>query len=200
MTPTLGRCITRLMRENTRYALGLLLGQEAAVRHLRLDRNPSLRATNSDEAHSRRVEAQSLDNFVLAATRVVGISHDEKAIEWNLDCVGQLGIHGSYIQVAGAATFYVLRNKGIVLQVLGIIESGFAIKVRQAIERNPSVEVVSLGSGGGSVYEAIQAGRYIRSKGLATTLWNNCYSACPLVFAGGVSPTGIDFYGWTRRH
>ncbi len=43
-----------------------------------------------------------------------------------------------------------------------------------------------LGSGGGYIDEAMKAGAYIRRKGLDTTLYNNCDSACPLVVMAGV--------------
>jgi hypothetical protein len=33
------------------------------------------------------------------------------------------------------------------------------------------------------------AGYEIRRRKLGTTVWNNCYSACPLVFLGGMSRT-----------
>ena len=79
-----------------------------------------------------------------------------------------------------------MKNDGQVLQILGDIEQGFAARLRTLIEDNPKVTTVALGSGGGYVNEAIEAGRYIRARGLKTTLWNNCFSACPLVFIGGV--------------
>jgi hypothetical protein len=49
--------------------------------------------------------------------------------------------------------------------------------------------VVALGSPGGSVSEALAAGAEIRRRGLETTLWGNCYSACPLVFLAGTKRT-----------
>lgn len=45
---------------------------------------------------------------------------------------------------------------------------------------------MELGSFGGSVYEAIKIGELIRKRGLITVLSNNCFSACSLVFLGGV--------------
>lgn len=50
--------------------------------------------------------------------------------------------------------------------------------------RKSKIKVIALGSGGGSIKEDRDAGRYYTSKNLETTL-NNCYSACPLVFLGG---------------
>jgi hypothetical protein len=111
--------------------------------------------------------------------------------EWNLDCAGKLGISSSaYVVDNGAATFYdVDRTNGvgnITLVIRGDVEVGFAEKLRQAIKLNPDVEFIGLGSGGGSVSEALEAGRLIRRLKLKTMLWNNCNSACTLVFFGGV--------------
>jgi len=174
------------LKEHTCYSLGLLVGQPDSVRHLRLNRNPSLKAADSDEAFDLRVIARSLDNFVGAAKHAKGLSPQERIQEWNLDCVGQLGIKGRFIETTGESTFYRLKNNGEVLQVLGKIEQGFAARLRAAIEANPRVRIIALGSGGGLVSEALEAGWYIRFRGLETTLWNNCFSACPLVFLGGV--------------
>ena len=77
-------------------------------------------------------------------------------------------------------------NGGKGIKVLGAIEAGFTAKLSATLAIAPKAEFVALGSGGGSVYEAIASGKLIRSKGLTTTIWNNCYSACPLVFLGGV--------------
>ena len=128
----------------------------------------------------------SLGNFASVAQRVLDMPHDERVITWNLDCAGQLGLPKAYIKQEGQSSFYVVTNEGHALKVLGDIEAGFAQKVEDAIEANPTVEVVMLGSGGGYIDEAMKAGAYIRRKGLDTTLYNNCYSACPLVFMAGV--------------
>lgn len=168
--------------EHTCYSLGMLLGLSANIRHLRFDR--SLRvARTSDEAHNLRVKAQSLDNFVSAADASLKESNDKRGITWNLDCSEKYGVG---VQQKGDSTFYEVTNGGRGIKILGGIEAGFTAKLRSTLERAPNAEFIALGSGGGSVAEAIASGRLIRSRGLATTIWNNCYSACPLVFLGGV--------------
>lgn len=169
------------------YVLGRLLGQDAFVKHLKIAYNPNFKLRTAENAHSLRVMAISLDNFTNMANLALKMSQEERIVEWNLDCVGNYKIPGSrWIEQTKMTTFYQVRNGGKVLQILGNIEAGFSDKIVAAIESNPEVETIALGSGGGSVYEALNAGRYIRSKGLETILWNNCYSACPLVFFGGI--------------
>lgn len=167
------------------YALGALLGRSTAVAHLRVSREAPSAASSTGQAHDLRIKAQSMDNFVGSVDAALEMQPDERVITWNLDCVAQHSILGGSIAQDSKQTFYLLTNEGAVLRVLGAVESGFARKLREAIERNPEVKFIALGSPGGSVYEAISAGRYIRSKGLETVLWNNCLSACPLVFLGG---------------
>lgn len=174
------------LAEHTCYALGMLLGLETSVRHLRFERHPTLTARNSDQAHDLRVKAQSLDNFLNAAASSLKMSPGQRGIAWNLDCSGQYRIARVPLNTTGESTFYEVTNGGRGLKILGAIEKGFAAKLRATLEAAPQVEFVALGSGGGSVAEAITAGKLIRSKGLATTVWNSCYSACPLVFLGGV--------------
>ena len=46
----------------------------------------------------------------------------------------------------------------------------------------------------------MEAGTYIRAKGLETTLFNNCYSACPLVFMAGIQRTNWSPYSELGFH
>lgn len=188
------------VREHSCYSLGMLVGRANSVRHLRLNRDPPLSASNPDEANNLRLISQSLGNFQGAAKDAISMTPDQRLSAWNLDCVGQLDIKGRPVNVAEAKTFYGVEKNGHVLRVLGDIERGFAVRLRAAIDSNPRVHTVALGSGGGFVQEALEAGRYIRSKGLNTTLWNNCFSACPLVFLGGVERTVWSPYPYLGFH
>lgn len=170
------------LAEHTCYSLGMLLGLEGNVRRLRFDRSVRS-AKTSDEAHDLRVRAQSLDNFASAANASLKESEAKRGIAWNLDCSGRFGIA---LQQSGESTFYEVTNGGRGIKILGAIEAGFTKRLSATLAQAPKAEFVALGSGGGSVAEAIASGRLIRSKGLTTTIWNNCYSACPLVFLGGV--------------
>lgn len=168
--------------EHTCYSLGMLLGLEANVRHLRFDRN--LRSARTpDEANELRIKAQSFDNFVSAANASLKESGKKRSIAWNLDCAEKYGVAH---RQNGDPTFYEVISDGRGIKILGSIEAGFTEKLKATLARAPNTKFVALGSGGGSVAEAIASGRLIRSRGLATTIWNNCYSACPLVFLGGV--------------
>ena len=69
--------------------------------------------------------------------------------------------------------------------MLGDITAGFAEGLARALAENAKIETVALGSAGGSLVDALKAGRMIRALGLNTTLWSNCYSACTIVFLGG---------------
>lgn len=175
------------------YALGTLLGQGNSVRHLDINKNPTIRASNSDDAHALRVIAQSLENFIGAVKYSIDLPKEERISEWNLDCAGHFKISSNLLP-SNKSTFYRIKHDGKMLQVLGSIEQGFSTKLKSAIEENPKIKVIALGSGGGLIKEALDAGRYIRSKNLETTLWNNCYSACPLVFLGGKSRTIMSPY------
>lgn len=173
--------------EHACFILGGLLDRVEEARPAQIDFEPDYTLLTPDNANDLRIMSNSIDNFIGNAEGILEKSRDERVLQWNLDCVGQHGISkAASIAQDGKATFYTVKNDGRVLQVMGDIEQGFAQKIIDAIEANPNVQSVALGSGGGYVYEAIKAGAYIRSKGLETVLWNNCYSACPLVFMGGI--------------
>lgn len=172
--------------EHSCYALGMLLGFERSVRHLRFDRSHPRTARDEGEAQDLRITAQSLDNFEISASAAIRMSAAEREITWNLDCSGKLKIAFLPVKQTGASTFYQVTKDGRGVQILGDIEEGFTAKLGATLRQTPNVKFVALGSGGGSVEEALAAGRLIRRKGLTTTIWNNCYSACPLVFLGGL--------------
>ncbi|MCA0324369.1 MAG: hypothetical protein LCH89_02010 [Proteobacteria bacterium] len=172
--------------EHKCFVLGQLLGKADLVKGLEITYAPDYETQTTENASDLRIMSVSLGNFAGVAKHILGMSHDERVVTWNLDCAGQLGLPRAFIKQEGQSSFYVVTNDGKALKVLGDIEEGFAQKIQDAIEANPTVEVVALGSGGGYVHEAMEAGAYIRSKGLDTTLFNNCYSACPLVFMAGV--------------
>ena len=172
--------------EHSCVVLGRLLGKSDLVKTLEISYAPDFSTRTTENASDLRIMSNSLHNFASVARHVLEMSHDERVVTWNLDCAGKLGLPKDYIRQEGASSFYVIINDGKALKVLGDIEAGFAQKIIDAIEANPRIEVVALGSGGGLVYEALKAGEFIRQKGLDTTLFNNCYSACPLVFMAGV--------------
>lgn len=186
--------------EHKCYVLGQLLGKADLVRPLAIDYEPDYDTQTMENASDLRIMSNSLHNFASVAKHILGMPYDERMVTWNLDCAGQLGLPRAFIKQEGQSSFYVVTNNGKALKVLGDIEEGFAKKIRDAIEANSTVEVVALGSGGGYVNEAMEAGTYIRAKGLETTLFNNCYSACPLVFMAGIQRTNWSPYSELGFH
>lgn len=168
------------------FAMGVLLGMEGLVAHLDDEGSPDLHTKTNENAHEVRVLALTHLNFAGVLEGHVGQDREELVLEWNLDCPGKHKIPvTARLQQTGTSSFYKIMNEGRVLMVLGDIEAGFADKVIAALQANPTVKTVSLGSGGGLVVEAMRAGEYIRLHGYDTVLWNGCFSACPLVFMAG---------------
>lgn len=167
--------------------LGRMVGHKEAIAHLEPPQ-PSPSASGRDFA----VAATSLKNWVIAAKYYSGVDANTKRRLWNLDCVGQYSISNE-LQVEverGHSVIYDPSRQAIMIQ--GDITIGFSDTVARALHAHPDASVVSLGSGGGAVYEALRAGRMIRAAGLQTEVINGCYSACPLVVAGGT----VRFMWW----
>jgi len=129
-----------------------------------------------------------LDSWVAAARRAVAMTDNQKKSLWHLDCIGNHAIpRTAYIDEPELkGDFSVLENT---LVVYGNIDSGFHDRFRAALDANPEVDLVALGSAGGSVVDAILSGFDIRKRGLSTTLHGPCFSACPLVFMAGETRT-----------
>lgn len=166
--------------------LGRMLEQSKAIKHIEEFDYPPM-DTRSDP-HDLLVFSISLENWAAAARWAIDASESERINNWNLDCIGKFGI-ATNISLASPSpnADFVVKDK--TLYVYGDIEVGFSKRFAIALTNNPNIKEVTLGSGGGSVKDALAAGSLIRKNGLNTTIHGNCYSACPLVFLGGVSRT-----------
>ena len=162
--------------------LGRMLGLHDEIRHIEEFEYPHL--DSRSDPHELLVFSISLNNWVQAAKWSKSANQDQRINKWNLDCVGKFDIAPHLFLHSGNpnAEFEVQGNQ---LHVYGDIDVGFADRFLAVLKANPNITEVTLGSGGGSVYDALIAGQTIRKLGLSTTIYGNCYSACPLVFLGG---------------
>jgi len=165
---------------NIARALGMTasLGEGGAFQYLQ---------PNDDPYEFLQISAE-LDVWVATAEAVIAMSRDQKIAMWNLECVGNHGIPFETYRQDESEGAGLVVNDGI-LSVLGGIDFGFYDRFRETLDQHPEVRIVSLGSGGGSVIDALQSGALIRDLGLETQLYGKCYSACPMVFVGGVERT-----------
>ncbi|MCQ0986356.1 hypothetical protein [Jiella marina] len=167
---------------HTCHVLSIMLGKEHLTQRLVA---PQEKDPEAEPGFDELVEAQSLDNWANIAEEQIERTPSERSRAWNLDCVGQFAIPADeYIREDQRRA--VVVAEGETIRVLGDVEQGFFDELKAAIDTNPQVKQIALGSAGGNVGEAVRAGRYIREKGLETVLYNACESACSLVFLGGV--------------
>lgn len=162
--------------------LGRMLGKPEAIKHIEQFEYPPMDARS--EPHDLLVFAISLRNWVASARWANEASRDQRINRWNLDCVGKFGI-ASNLSMKSENPDAEFEVQGNQLHVYGDIDFGFAERFAVILKANPSITEVTLGSGGGSVHDALLAGVMIRQRGLNTTIYGNCFSACPLVFMGG---------------
>lgn len=130
--------------------------------------------------------AWNLQTWATMAEQALAYSDDQSAETWELQCRGRHGIPeglGAAAWDRGAS----FRVDGHRLYVLGDIEPGFYEEFA-AVVAGHDIGIVMLGSRGGSVEDAMQAGGLIRQKGLGVELFGDCESACPLVYFGGAEP------------
>lgn len=163
--------------------LGRMLGKIEAIAELEQFDYPPM-SSDLDPYEAMMIGA-SLDNWVGSAKAALEQSEDERINTWNLDCVGTLVPASEGI--ASDRPDAVVSADGGTLRFYGNIDAGFFDRFLEELNKHPNVREISLGSGGGSVKDALLAGREIRNRGLDTVLYGNCYSACPLVFVGGVN-------------
>lgn len=177
--------------------VGRMLEQVEAIKEIETLEYPPIDAAS--DPHDLLVFSISLENWAMAARRALSMSRDERINVWNLDCVGEMGIPANLFMESAQPNAAFDLN-GQTLLVYGDIEAGFFDRLKAELDANPEVTEVSLGSGGGSVRDAFLAGYEIRTRGLSTTSYGNCFSACPLVFMGGerrvlwASPSRLGFH------
>lgn len=177
--------------------IGRMLGQSDAIRHIETIDYPPI--NRSIDAFDLLIFSMTLENWVAAARSTVEMNRDERVNVWNLECVGEMRISANLFMKSAQpnATFEI---NGRTLVVYGHIDVGFFDRLEIRLDSNPTIEEVALGSGGGSIRDALLAGYEIRRRGLSTTLNGNCFSACPLVFMGGLerilwaSPHRLGFH------
>lgn len=184
-------------------ALAYLIGTQEHVEDLNtaLDLRVDDAQVSGDPEEQRAV-ADWLGSFLFQVHEGVGRLTPRAQKElWDLNCVGQtiysafgeivdVPTSASTVQSVGPAfaEYDALRHT---ISVLGDVTAGYANRIEAAILAYPDATRIGLGSSGGNVSEAIAAARVIRSHHIGTVLTANCYSACPLVFLGGVNENGV---------
>lgn len=164
--------------------IGRMLGFDKEIREAETLDDPPM-TPDADPQELMR-HSMVLDSWGAAARHALAMSDAQKKGLWNLECVGKHGIsHEARLEDTDLVGDFSVDGNN--LYVYGDINPGFSERFIEFLEANPEVENVMLGSAGGSVLDALLAGYEIRSKGLSTTLFGPCYSACPLLFAGGKS-------------
>lgn len=162
--------------------LGRMLGLEDVIIDLETMPYPPMDETSDPQ--DLLVFATSLENWVIAAEGALEMDEAQRLSVWNLDCVGHQGIATEhYLGNSNPNAQFKVENN--TLYVYGDIDTGFFDRLKNALDGDAGITEVALGSGGGSVVDALLAGREIRARGLGTTIYGNCFSACPLVFMGG---------------
>ncbi|TFF22821.1 hypothetical protein E3C22_10155 [Jiella endophytica] len=168
------------------HILSIMLGKDHLTPLLVAQPDPP--QPDDEPGFAEGVESNSRSNWAHLARTYLAESDIERIRAWNLDCVGKFGITGRD-HIREDSRRALVEVDGEAIRVLGNVEKGFYEELKAAIEENPGAKKIQLGSAGGSVGDAVKAGRYIRQRGLATELYNNCQSACSLVFLGGADRT-----------
>jgi hypothetical protein len=169
--------------------LAFLFEKELIFRRLgTIERGPASESDGGTAAEAHSIKALQHENWVIAAENTLRMSERERIEAWNLNCVRQHGI-GKEHYLASLSPDAEFKIVGDQVHVLGDIDAGFFKRFEKALSGNPQVKTVALGSGGGHIMDAILAGALIRRRSLDTTLHADCYSACTLIFMGGVNRT-----------
>lgn len=167
--------------------LGRMLGFRSEIKEAEYLHEPPL--SNEVDAFTQLEYSFSLDSWVSQAKIALSLSPSERSTVWNLECPGKYGIPRSAVTSAGETRGEFEITESGTLMVYGDINAGFHERFVTILNENPAIKSVWLGSGGGSIRDAILSGLEIRRRGLATQLFSACFSTCPLLFAAGATRT-----------
>ena len=140
----------------------------------------------SNEPYQLRLYAQSLQNYAELAVSLKRQSDFSLRYLWNLNCWSRFELRKHFTDDRYQGYVVSTTPDQKTLRIVGDIRSGLFGVVARRLTVHRSIQNVELGSFGGNVYEAIKIGELIRQKRLNTVLTNNCFSACTLIFLGGV--------------
>lgn len=140
----------------------------------------------SNEPYQLRLYAQSLQNYAELAFSLMPQGDFSLRYLWNLNCWSRFELSRHFTDDRYQDYVVSTTPDRKTLRIVGDIRSGLFGVIARRLTVHRSIQNVELGSFGGNVYEAIQIGELIRKKGLNTVLSNNCFSACTLIFLGGV--------------
>lgn len=129
----------------------------------------------------------ALAGSTLAAAAIVGIVYDRAVPQlmemWDIDN-GDTKLADLRIVVADDARTLIIDG------ALGI---DAATRVKDALDAHPEVRTVAMGGPGGRVGPAYQIYRLIATRRLETRAEGACFSACTIMFLGGVRRTLAPF-------
>ena len=140
----------------------------------------------SNEPYQLRLYGQSLQNYAELAFSLIPQGDFSLRYLWNLNCWSRFELSRHFTDDRYQDYVVSTTPDRKTLRIVGDIRSGLFGAIARRITVHSSIQNVELGSFGGNVYEAIKIGELIRKKGLNTVLSNNCFSACTLIFLGGV--------------
>lgn len=171
-------------KEHRCAILARMLGFSEYAFHFEEDYPPAAEARTDDLIYLH----STLDSWLAEARGTIEMPYVAKATIWNLECTVKHGLESTWIGIGEVprADMFASDAGSETLLVIGDIDSDFYARLVKALDEHPTITTISLGSGGGDVVNALRAGVLIRNRGLDTTLHAECYSACPLVFVGGI--------------
>jgi len=127
-----------------------------------------------------------LDHWISYAEGFSDRTYEQNAQDWNLSCIGEyLFPPSARLTTETREAWFELSDDRKLVAITGPFNKGLSTAFTEILQDNPGIEQIYLGSGGGSLRDAMEIGQLIRSKGIETLLTSNCYSACPLAFLGG---------------
>lgn len=132
------------------------------------------------EGGSLRFASLAIGGAALGAAAIAGILH--------LKAVPQLAemwdIHHGDERLSDLRV--IVSDQGRALIIDGTLGMAAAVQVKAVLDQNAAVRTVVMGGPGGRVGPAYQIARLIRTRGLDTRVERRCYSACTVMFLGGV--------------
>lgn len=127
-----------------------------------------------------------LDRWISYAKVYSDRSYEQNAQDWNLNCIGDYLLpRSARLPTKTREAWFEVSDDGRRVWITGPFNKGLSSAFAKLLQENPSINQVYLGSGGGSLRDAMEVGRLIKGNGIETLLTSNCYSACPLAFLGG---------------
>jgi len=142
--------------------------------------------SNSTDPDQYILYALSLRSYLASAVSLLRENEFSWRYGWNLNCAGVYSSQRTFLITDQPPFSLSISEDRTTLRFYGFVRDGLYDAIAKRLAIHQSIKRLELNSSGGSGIDGMKIGRLLRKRGILTSITGNCYSACTLIFLGGI--------------